>query len=232
MKKIRIMAIICALAVALGLFVVLQKVDKKEEVTVNVVVAVNDILQNTVLTEDMLDIKAVPENMVLSGTYGTKEMLIGKMAKVDIKSGEQIIADRVNEIGDRNAASLAMLVEEGKRAISIAVDSVTGLSGMVHPGDTVDVIAHVDQKNDAGESEPVSVTVVENIPVLAVDNVMSNGGKSDGYATVTLMVTPEEANVIDWTANKGVLRIVLRTPLDTNPVSGNKVTVDMVGIEE
>ncbi|MGN0267469.1 MAG: Flp pilus assembly protein CpaB [Lachnospiraceae bacterium] len=232
MKKIRIVAIFCALAVALGLFVMLQKVDKKEEVTVDVVVAVSDIPQNTVLTDEMLEVKAIPEAMVLGGTYGSKEALIGKMAKVDIKTGEQIIADRINEIGDRNAASLAMLVEEGKRAISIAVDSVTGLSGMIHPGDTVDVIAHVEQTTDTEETEQVSVTIVENIPVLAVDNVMSNGGKGDGYSTVTLMVTPEEANVIDWTANKGVLRIVLRTPLDTDPISGNRVNGDAIGIEE
>lgn len=232
MKKIRILAIFCALAVAIGLFVMLQKVDKKEEVTVDVVVAVNDILQNTVLTDEMLEVKAIPEAMVLGGTFSTKEALIGKMAKVDIKTGEQIIADRINEIGDRNAASLAMLVEEGKRAISIAVDSVTGLSGMIRPGDMVDVIAHVEQIAENDETEEVSVTIVENIPVLAVDSVMSSQGKSDGYATVTLMVTPEEANVIDWTANKGVLRIVLRTPLDTNPVSGNRVNGDAVGIEE
>lgn len=231
MKKIRILAIACAVVVAIGLFAVLQKVDKKEEVTVNVVVAVSDVPQNTILTEEVLEVKAVPEDMVLGGTYSNTEDLIGKMARVDIKAGEQIISDRINEIGDRNAASLAMLVEEGKRAISIAVDNVTGLSNMLRPGDMVDVIAHVEQTGYTGEKEAVSVTVVENVPVLAVDNVMASQGKSDGYAAVTIMVTPEQANEIDWSANKGTLRIVLRTPLDTNPVPGNKVNDDAIGIE-
>lgn len=231
MKKIRILAILTALLIAAGLYVVLQKADQQEIPTVKVAIALNDIGQNTILTEEMIQIKAIPEEMVLANTYGNKEALVGMIANADIKAGEQIISDRVSAIGDRSGASLAMLIEEGKRAITIAVDNVTGLSNMLCPGDMVDVIGHVEQPKGEEETEMVSVTIVGNVPVLAVDNVMSSRGKSEGYAAVTVMVTPEEANAIDFASNEGMLRVVLRTPLDEQKANANKITSDEVGID-
>lgn len=227
MKKVRIIAILCALLLAAGLFVVLQKVDNNEEDTVNVVVAATDIAQNTVVTAEMLEVKAVPEHLVLSGTYSSADTLVGKVAKVDLKVGEQIISSRISEIGSREASNLAMMIEEGKRAITIAVDYVTGVSNMIHPGDMVDVLAHLEQE-DGDETEKVTMTLVENVPVLAVDNIISNQGKEE-YTSVTLMVTPEEANKIDWSENDGVLRVILRTPLDENAANAADVNISNVG---
>ena len=231
MKKIKLLAVLCAAIVGIGLFAFLQVVDRSGA-KVEVVVAASDVPQNTILTEGVMEIKTIPEDMMIAGGNSSMETLVGKMAKVDIHAGEQIVADRITGIGDRDASKLAMLVEQGKRAVTIAVDEVTGLNHMIRPGDRVDVIAHVGQIGPGGEEEPTSLTVVENVPVLAVDNVMKSQGKSEGYSTVTLMVTPDQANELDWSENSGSLRITLRTPLDANPTPTNRVTDGNIGLDQ
>ncbi|MGN0334308.1 MAG: Flp pilus assembly protein CpaB [Lachnospiraceae bacterium] len=221
MKKIRIIAAVCALLTGGCMFAMMWMYEEQEVVTASVVVAVSDIPQNTVITEEMLAVQTIPEELVLTGACRNKELLIGKMALVELKAGEQIFDSRLIAVGERNAASLSMMIEEDKRAITIAVDSVAGLSNMIRPGDMVDVLCHI---TDADENA-VTNTLVENIPVLAVDNVVSTQGKSDGYSTITLMVTPEEANKIDWCGNQGFLRLILRTPLDEEQADAPEISV-------
>ena len=210
MKKIRVIAVICAVVVALAAFVGMQVWEKQKQNTVNVVVLTENVPQNTILQADMMEIKAVPEELAVAEAGTAVEPLVGKMAKVDLKAGEQLPLSRVTDVGQRTATSLAVLVEKNMRAITIAVDEVSGMYNMIYPGDRVDVLCHYTNVYD----EEVSAVLVQNVQVLAVDNVLSTAGKSD-YTTVTLMVTPQQANKIHWNENEGSLRLILRTPLDT-----------------
>ena len=224
MKKVRILAIACAIIVAIGAFVFMNSAEEEEEVIVtkNVVVMSVDVAQHTVITAEMLQVQAVPEDYALTWAYTSKEGIVGKVAKVDLKAGEQLHPSRLIDIGNRGTSSLSMLIEEGMRAVTIAVNPVKGVSNMILPGDKIDVLIHYGveeeteetEETEEPEQEMVTEVLVENITVLAVDNVMSTKGKADGYGTLTLMVTPEQANKIDWAEQQGTLRAALRTPLD------------------
>lgn len=224
MKKVRILAIAFALIAALGVWVYMQQTMEEEVViTKNVVVVAVDVPQNTIITADMLQVKEIREEYVLPGTYTSKEQMVGKMSKVDLKAGEQIFTSRLTDVGNRTVSSLALLIEEGKRAVTISVDTVRGIHNMIKPGDKIDVLVHYLIEEEAEESaeeeesttgKNVTDVLLENITVLAVDNVMSTNGKGDGYSTMTLLVTPEEASKVDWADRQGVLRAILRTPLD------------------
>ena len=231
MKKVRILAIACAVIVAIGALVFMKSTGEEEVVTKNVVVMTMNVPQNTVITAEMLGIKAIPEEYVLAGAYTSTEGIIGKVSKVDLTAGEQLHASRLIDVGNRATSSLSMLIEEGMRAVTISVNPVKGVSNMIRPGDKIDVLLHYgieveeteeDQEQTQNEEteepevseEMVTEVLMENITVLAVDNVMSTAGKAEGYETLTLMVTPEDANRIDWAEHQGTLRAALRTPLD------------------
>ncbi len=258
MKKVRLIAVIVAVLAAIILYGFLNRANPQEAPqikTVDIVVAAADVPQNTVLTVDHLRMKAIPEDMVMEGSFRTIQDLVGKLTRVDLVSGEQIVTERVSDIGTRGAATLDLMIEEGMRAITIPVNTVTGIHNMIHPGDYVDLIAHIEQEVEEEETEPteppaegeeaepteepetememVSVALAENIVVLAVDQVISELGSANGYTTVTLMVTPEQVTQIDWAVNRGVVRLVLRTPLDEQAEGLNKIGVtNILGEEE
>ena len=227
MKKVRIIAITCALLAGIAAFMFMGGEEEPVVATKNVVVVAMDVPQNTIITAAMLKVEAIPEAYVLPGAYSSTEGIIGKVAKVDLKTGEQLHVSRLIDIGNRGTSSLSMLIEEGMRAVTISVNAVKGVSNMIRPGDKIDVLIHYGIETEEEveeietteeEAEPkqemVTEVLMENITVLAVDNVMSTSGKADGYSTITLMVTPEQANRIDWAEHEGTLRAALRTPLD------------------
>ncbi|HHY06818.1 MAG TPA: Flp pilus assembly protein CpaB, partial [Clostridia bacterium] len=114
---------------------------------------------------------------------------------------------------------LAYLVPVGKRAISIAVNEVSGLAGLLQPGDRVDVAAIMSFPDGRGGEEVSALIVVQNIPILAVGKQMDEKGKKIGsesgeQKTITLAVTIKEAQALLLAGQKGSLRLLLRSPVD------------------
>lgn len=108
-------------------------------------------------------------------------------------------------------------VSKGKRAISIRVDVVQGVSGYITPNSTVDVIAYETTKDEATKKESKSaVLVLENIKVL------TSGKSSDpkegalNYELVTLEVTAEEGVMLGLASkDKDGFYLMLRNTEDT-----------------
>ena len=110
----------------------------------------------------------------------------------------------------------SLALEDGKRAISVGVDDISGVSGYIVKGDYVDVIATV---IPAEGNTPVSTSLVENVLVLQVGTKQGATDSEGSYATVTLSVTPQEALKINYAASNGKLRLVLRPILDNKIVN-------------
>lgn len=252
MKRVRILAITCALLAGIAAFMFMGGTEEEKVVTKNVVIVAMDVPQNTIITAGMLKVEAIPEAYVLPGAFSSAEGIIGKVAKVDLKTGEQLHASRLIDVGNRGTSSLSMLIEEGMRAVTISVNAVKGVSNMIRPGDKIDVLIHYgieseedtettenteatenteDTEEQDNNQEMVTEVLMENIAVLAVDSVMSTNGKADGYATLTLMVTPEQANRIDWAEHEGTLRAALRTPLDEGANEAPVISKDNISRE-
>lgn len=139
-----------------------------------------------------------------------------------------------------NAVPLSFIVPPGKRAVAVLVSEVIGVGGLIRPGDFVDVIGvfdvvffGVDPKNPSAKEEVekyVVMTILQNVEVLAVgqtlEEVVSSTDRSDGGAvqrlpierpapdpkatTVTLAVTPLEAQKLFMAEQKGKLKLALR----------------------
>ena len=128
----------------------------------------------------------------------------------DTAAGEPIRRGSIVRPGDRDF--LQVVLTPGARAIAIPVTTGGASTGLLYPGDRVDVIL---TQNFKGESttitrRSVSETVVENLRVLAIDALDVKSGGSFGR-TVTLEVTPEQAEKVNVATELGKLSLTLRS---------------------
>lgn len=95
-------------------------------------------------------------------------------------------------------------ITEGKRALTISVNELQGISGFIIPGSYVDVIATLPEDN--------SKLLVENTKVLAVGRTttMPEDASTNNYQTITLEISPEEGIAITNATSKGVINLMLR----------------------
>lgn len=137
--------------------------------TVDVVVAARDVAANTTLTADMLELRAVPSGDALSGAYASVEQLAGLPTRFPLQTGEQVTGLKVGLSAIADDQDLSLVLPPGMRAVAVKVSEVTGVGGLLLPGNFVDVIAVF--PGGAGSGNPAdikSVTLLQNIEVLAV----------------------------------------------------------------
>ena len=217
---------------------------KKFGTEVLVVEAKQDIREADTLNETMLELKSVPKRFLepaaisfekKEGDKDTSkgmEGLVGKVAVVPIKKGEQVTFNKVVEPGIRTG--LAPQVAPGKRAIAIPVGETSGVAKLVKPGDRIDLIAVLDM--GGGKEGKLAKTLLQDIVVLAVGrNVQGNvartvendfSGKEKikslaedfSFNSVTLEVDPAQAQTLALVMNSGdnVLDISLRNNDDSD----------------
>jgi pilus assembly protein CpaB len=183
-----------------------------------VVVASQDIPAATKITAEMVTLKSISADAVLPEVFLKTEDVIGKITRVPVVAGEQVIPSRVAATGtaitDIENPPLAYVVPEGMRAVSISVSSEIAASGLIRPGDFVDVILTV-QSGDESESrnvrDQIARTILQNAQVLSIGRnvalpsagdqsappVSDEGADADADAgTVTLAVSPVHGEVL------------------------------------
>lgn len=170
-------------------------------------------LRQIMITREFLNSKAVL----------SKADIVGKRLKDSVIEGEQILKDRLI---DESKMSLAFSIPEGKRAVSINVSDQIGVSYMIRPGDFVDVIASFESESIEGSGikiiyPRITRTIIQNIEILAIgqDQYVTGEKAAEPYKTVTLAVSPKEAESLVYASEYAVLRLALRTVGD-NAVAG------------
>lgn len=260
MKKIKLIALIAALVVAIGGYQFLKEAGKPQETPrTAVVVAVADIPENTLITADMVMLQQVATEALLPGHLLQTEDAVGLVMSSDVYAGEQIISNRLVQVGTEVAKndSLAYKVDDGMRAVTVSVGAASGLAYLIRPGNRVDVVMHYsyEKENDPEDEKPgmpvseetsgeepetetvlASRVLLQNVTVLAVDSVLNKDGQAEAYATVTLQLTPEDAVKLahaEWTAS---IRLLLRSSLDqeiSEELSETEVDMELLrGAEE
>ena len=217
---------IYALAIIFGLLTVyflhgfLVSVEQKtlEGTREEIVVAVCDLAPQTLLTGEMLTMKKVPADYRHTQAIQKIDDAVGCISLTSLVKDEPLLTSKLATPGEVKNG-LAYLVPVGKRAISIAVNEVSGLAGLLQPGDRVDVAAIMSFPDGRGGEEVSALIVVQNIPILAVGKQMDEKGKKIGsesgeQKTITLAVTIKEAQALLLAGQKGSLRLLLRSPVD------------------
>ncbi|KJR98325.1 MAG: pilus assembly protein CpaB [Peptococcaceae bacterium BRH_c4a] len=210
---ILIAAVIFGMAASWGTYQYLKNMENTYKSSGNfvpVAVAKLRIPARSIINEQMVDFTEMPSNYINPAVLGKPEDVIGKISKTDIYPGEQILRNKVASSNDPGEG-LAALVEPGRRAMTVAVNDVTGVAGMLKPGDKVDILGTV-----VVGKETLTSLVVQDIKILAVNRTTANlsAEKQPQTGTITLSLNPWEAQHVTIASEKGSIRILLRTPAD------------------
>lgn len=199
----------------------------KEPTAAMVLVAKGNIPAGFFLRPENLKWERWPENGIApSYVLDSKRRLedyVGAVVRVGLTDGEPITDTRVMKPGDQGF--LAAVLHQGDRAITVNVTPSSGLAGLVFPGDRIDLVAsfkvEFEGKQDGGThpARYASETVETNLRVLAVDQRVDDQNKDIVVAkTVTLEVTPKQAEIIAIVAELGKFSLSLRSmPQEDDP---------------
>ena len=160
-----------------------------------------------------LKLMEVPEGVLPEGAFTDLEAVEGKVSTTSISRGEILVAERF--ASHTRGSTLAALVGENMRAVTVRVDDVIGVGGFLLPGNTVDVLAARRDRNQRAITE----TILTNIKVLAVDQTAATEENTPVIVrAVTLEMTPKQAEKLVKARTEGSIQLTLRNPEEEDPV--------------
>ncbi|MFD0669607.1 Flp pilus assembly protein CpaB [Ramlibacter sp. MAHUQ-53] len=195
--------------------------------TVQVVVAAVDIELGSRINPQMLTTVAWPASAVPTGTFADLSKLRERVVKVAIPRGDAILERKLAPAGTQGG--LSAVIAEGKRAMTVRVNDVVGVAGFALPGNYVDVMVNMPQDRQGGKDSQISLTVLEQVLVLAVAQEASRDDlKPKVVSAVTLELSPQDAEKLDLARSVGTLSLVLRNQLDKESVATQGITRDQL----
>jgi pilus assembly protein CpaB len=223
-----VMAALAMLFVSSYVTSIEEEAKKKYGTAVLVVVAKSNIKEMDTILETALDFKEVPkrflepnavslekkeseDNVKDSVKTTTLKALVGTVAIVPIKKGEQITYNKITEPSMRTG--LASQITPGKRALAVPVSESSGVAKLVKPGDRVDLIAILDL--GGGKENKISKTILQDVVVLSTGRYIANNvarvieadpysdksrikplAEDFSFTTVTLELEPTQAQIL------------------------------------
>jgi pilus assembly protein CpaB len=221
-----------ALAVLLGLLAVAvayvflsgqqEQVPEVPEM-VELPVPIADIPARTDLRKDMFEQKSFATKDIPTDAVSTAESLHARLNLKELKQGEPIAAGLVTVRS--TSLALAYGIPEHYRAMTVPVNDVSGVANFIKPGDHVDLLAIF----TAATGDSVAKTVLQDIEVLAVNAVTTPPETNDDddkadkpqsrrgteERTITISVTPHDAQIVALSHHTGQIRMTLRRTGDT-----------------
>jgi pilus assembly protein CpaB len=182
---------------------------------VPVVTAAQDIPLNTTVTKEMLLVKKIPQAYAHPQAYSAVEQAVGKTSKVQILNGEQILPNIV-AAKDKAGNKFSYNITDKQRAITVAVNEVTGVGGYPVVGDMVDILL---TRVTAGTTFTGTIFQYKEILATGSMSVPTEDGKQKVVPTITLSLTPAEAQQLTLAETTGKIKFSLRAPVDREIVT-------------
>jgi pilus assembly protein CpaB len=192
----------------------IQNANQEDQVQMATVIAADmGIPFGTRLERRHLRTLQMPAEYVPPGSFSSVEEVLRRVTVQPVVAGEILMQGRFVDYED--GSTLAALVSQSKRAVTVRVDDVIGVAGFLLPGNRVDVVASRREANRRAISE----TILRDVRVLAVDQTAATERNDPVIVrAVTLEVTPQQAEVLVRAKEEGTLQLTLRNPLDDEPV--------------
>jgi pilus assembly protein CpaB len=189
-----------------------QTAEALKTATSEVVIAGKDMPAGTAISDKLIQdgtvkVASWPKASVPNGAFSSPDKIVGKINKAKIVAGEPILESRL--AGD--GTGLTVRLEPGKRAMAVKVDEIIGVSGFLMPDDRVDVIVTTAPATSNAQNDRLSKIVLQNKRVLSVaQNVEQKDEKPQLAHSITLEVTPDEAEKLSLAAQEGQIILALR----------------------
>lgn len=179
------------------------------EKSVQVLVPRADLRAGDTLGPSVLALRPIPVTYAPTAALGpaAAEQVFGRRLRVPVHSGEPLtLADLAHAPG----ATFSGQVAPGRRAMTIPVDELNSIAGTLVPGDHIDIL----DTSTVGNAQ-VTHPVLQDVSVLATGGrAAADQGAGDGYATITLDLSPEQSQVLASARADGRISVLLRNPTD------------------
>jgi pilus assembly protein CpaB len=195
---------------------------------VNVVVAKGKLQKGDLISSETVAVRSVPSdyahsNALMPNQFGTFD---GKALAYAVNAGEIIIWSMLET---QKTPTFSARVDAGRRAITVPVDEINSISGLLEPGDLVDLLMTMSH-----QEKKYTFPVLQAVKVMAtgqrsVDDPKS--GERRQYSTVTLDASMEQAQNIIAAREAGKITALLRNPNDAQEVKGaSKTLASILGL--
>jgi pilus assembly protein CpaB len=185
----------------------------------NMVVAARALPVGTVIAEQHVKTIEWTGGALPLGYLGDPQEVIGRGLISDLQENEPVLENKLAAKGA--GGGLPVIIDEGKRALTMRVNEVSGVAGFVTPNTRVDVLLTMEDRNSAGE--PSTRIIMQDMRVLAAGQSLQpdKEGKPQPVPVVTFLVTPEQAETLALASGQGSIQLALRNQLDTMEVKTN-----------
>jgi len=242
-KLALVVALALGLVAAIGLrmyMLRLQEEQTKDRSSVTVLSARMPLPKGEPISDlGVLELKPVPKDLADPNHIQDyqKHRLQGMTPMINIDRGQ--ILQWTYFIGPSDIKDeAAVKLEPGERAVTIKVDQISGVAGLILPGSRVDVIGSFSDESAKSKGGTYTRPLLYNVPVLAVDNqtnLMSlqrdRRLRQGGYSSVTLAVNPRAARLLMFAQRTGDVGLLLRKPEDTG-IEEETETIDTENMNE
>jgi pilus assembly protein CpaB len=194
--------------------------------TATIVVVAVDVAPGVRLAPEHLKTAQVEPSLAGAGTFADPQQVVGRVTRMKLPTGMVVLDSLLAPTG--TAAGLQAILPNGYRAITLRIDEVSGVAGFLVPGARIDVVSTISGR-DGRESQ--AIAVVQNVPVIAVGTRVTPGQprqEGEPITSVTLAVTPEQAQKVELIASTSQTRLLLRSFGDESMLSSVGVTTDQL----
>lgn len=207
--------------------------------TVGYFVAAHPLPRGTLARDEDFEVRSSPPGSVTAGTIldtpDARIGLRGSLVRNFLDTGSPVTSKDV--LRPRERGFLASVLAPDSRAISINVDAASGVSGLIWPGDYVDVVLTEESTTASEKQNPdhqhgtLSETVAYNVRIVAIDQEIVQGGSASNASagkvarTVSLQLAPEQVKKVVVAAQLGKLSLAVRSAVDRQDTEDSDATV-------
>lgn len=234
------LALICGAAAAVGVNQTLRNQSAESNAdteTQTVIVSTQRINRGQKLTSSMVREVEWPATLVPAGTLVSVDKAVGRVALAAILPGEPLFADKLTDSSGKGF--IASIVKPGMRAYTIqAKGPSSSVAGFVRPKDRVDVLVNLRGTNTDETGGGSTTTLLQSVEILAIDQILDPDvntmqmlemwAKGDNLTSVTLEVTPRQAELLALGQSKGELSLALRNATDEEVVESFPATLNEI----
>ncbi|HEY6872524.1 MAG TPA: Flp pilus assembly protein CpaB [Geobacteraceae bacterium] len=233
---VSVVALIFAGLASWGVYNYLQQETQKTKVgrMDKVVVAATDIPVGAKLNAAQVKVVSWPKDSMPPGSFAAPDAVTNRVVVHKLAAGDAITESKLLPKDIKaGAGMMTYVVPEGHRAVTVGVNEVAGVAGFLSPDNHVDIV--LTTQIPGNPSENISKIVLQDVPILATGQIATEQkeGKPVVVPTVTLDLTPENAEKLILAASKGSLQMLLRNVVDTTPAETKGATIIRVlgGVE-
>ena len=240
-QKLILISFILAVIASVTVFLFMQSLKSPKEIgkKITVLVATETIPPRTLIDKKMIKEIQVSDDSILANYINDSSKIVGKYTKETIFKDEGFYIDKLL---DKDGNELSLKIDSDHRAISISVSGDSGVSDLLKPGDSVDIIVYIAEKRDGAKvvSPDTAKIILQDIELLAVDKQLNREDKVNDKALdkdktltnflVTLSIPISDIEKLVLGQSIGSIKLALRPLNDDRTTQTKGATLEELSI--